>query len=252
MTKEPLNKSISVSELLYMRNVEHLSNREIGQKLDVHPATIMRYIGPDVRQPDSPKEKSKGRVVTTKMVAEIRKLYMQGQSINGVAEHVGVSWSTVKKYVSDLGPNRKSPRRTKPEVKEAEPVAEESKPITEEAKPVVEESKPIIEEAKPVVEEQRPKQETPKDKPIEQIIQVQTEDNDGGNDMFEILSKHMTLRIKGAECEYEIETGAANNSVTIINGTTEVIIFDADSLPRFISELQQINDTYMKEAVADG
>lgn len=44
--KESLLKSVDMSTLLYMRNVEHMTNREIAQRLDVSTATIRKYIGP--------------------------------------------------------------------------------------------------------------------------------------------------------------------------------------------------------------
>lgn len=232
MTKEPLSKSVSVSELLYLRNVEHLTNRQIGEKLDVHPATILRYIGPDVRKPDRPNEVSRGRKITTKVVAEIRELYTQGKSINGIAEQLGIGWSTVKKYVSDLGPNKKKPGDTGTEVVVQEDAAEELPETKQEPEPPAEE--PVPEPAPTEPEE-----------PVKPAA-VQ----EGEKPMLQIISSRQTIRMKGAECQYLLEFGCGTDTVTILNeDNQELAVLDAEGLTGFIGELSQIL-CRMKEAAA--
>lgn len=43
MTK--LSKSVSVAELMHMREVDHLSNRDISKRLGISIRTVYRYIG---------------------------------------------------------------------------------------------------------------------------------------------------------------------------------------------------------------
>lgn len=236
MTKEPLSKSVSISELLYLRNVEHLTNKQIGQKLDVHPATVMRYIGPDIRQPDNPHEVSRGRRITTKVVTEIRELYAQGSSISNIAERVGVSWKTVKKYVSDLGPNHKKlmdpPSDTVEQTVEPEAPADNMPETKQEPEPPAEEpaSEPIP------VEPKEPLKPT--------AVQ------EGEKPMLQIISRRQTIRMKGSECQYLMELGSGADTVTIMNGDgQEIAVFDAEGLAGFMGELGRILRS-LKESAA--
>lgn len=227
MTKEPLSKSVSVSELLYLRNVEHLTNKQIGQKLDVHPATVMRYIGPDIRQPDNPHEVSRGRKITTKVVMEIRELYAQGGSINNIAERVGVSWKTVKKYVSDLGPNHKKLMDPPPDT--AEQTVEPEVPVDNMPETKQEPEPP---DAEPVPEP------TPTE-PEEPVKPAAVQE--GEKPMLQIISSRQTIRMKGAECQYLLEFGCGTDTVTILTeDNNELAVLDAEGLSGFIGELSQI------------
>ena len=203
MVKEPLTKSVSVAELLHMRNEDHLTNRQIAERLDVHPATILRYIGPDIRQPVQPR-KGKRCVVTTKLVDSMREMYLDGKSINTIAEHVGLSWKTVKKYIADLGPNRK--KKLQPEAQD--PVGVPATPVA--AVPVVTARTPVC----------------------------------------TVVSSRRTVKLKGLECQYEVETDGKTGTLTVTNGSSEVAIFDAGSLDAFIAELTMIRKDYLSEVSA--
>ena len=206
--KEPLSHSVSITELRRMREEEHLTNVEIAKRLDVHPATIGRYLGPYEMNTRSRKHGRKP--VTPDMVDTMRRLYQEGRSINSIAERLDVGWETVKKCVRGTG--------------NAVPVAMEPEC------PVDTEPAAVEAPAEPDVQEER--SEEP---------------------MFSVISKRQTIRLQGADCQYELELGSGNDSVTIINGSTEVIMFDAASLRNFISELEQLERQYMKEGVmADG
>lgn len=203
--REPLTNSISITELRHMREDEHLTNKEIAERIGVHPATVLRYIGPDVRKPDHPNETSRGRRVTTGLIAEIRDMYVAGGSIAGIAQKVGLSWKTVKKYTSDLPSNRKA--IAKPEAPTVAETPAEPEPI-----------------AVAVVEPEEPK---------------------GEKSMFQVMSKRQTIRLKGMECEYELELGGGTDTVTIINDGAEVAVLDAGMLQAFIEELKQLRCQYL-------
>lgn len=200
MTKEPLSKSVSISELRQMRE-EGLTNKEIAARLDVTPTTIARYLGP-IEPGWKPKVERRGglRIQTPQeTIDEIRRLYSEGRSINGISERVHVSWETVKKYTRDLGPNRKK-----------------KKELVFDTVPAIEEE-PIVNE-EPVVQEQ-----------------------EGVTTMLKIISQRQSIRMQGAECQYEIELGDGTDSVTILNSDKqEVAVLDADGLSGLIGELSQI------------
>ena len=108
MAKEALSNSVSISELRHMREVEGLNNKEIAKRLDVAPSTISRYLGP--QDPEILKRirrKSGSQHVEQGTIDEIRRLYDEGRSINGIAEKLGLGWKTVKAYTQDMGPNWK-------------------------------------------------------------------------------------------------------------------------------------------------
>lgn len=199
MTKEPLSKSVSIAELRHMREVDGLTNKEIADRLDVAPTTIAKYLGPA-----EPGWRSKAgrrgalhRKTSQETIDEIRRLYMEGRSINGIAEKLGVGWNTVKVHTQDMGPNKK--------------------------KKYVFDTVPAVEE-EPVVNE-------------EPVVQVQ----EGVTPMLKIISSRQSIRMQGAECQYEIELGDGTDSVTILNSDKqEVAVLDADGLSGLIGELSQI------------
>lgn len=199
MTKEPLSKSVSIAELRHMREVDGLTNKEIADRLDVAPTTIAKYLGPA-----EPGWRSKAgrrgalhRKTSQETIDEIRRLYMEGRSINGIAEKLGVGWNTVKVHTQDMGPNKK--------------------------KKYVFDTVPAVEE-EPVVNE-------------EPVVQVQ----EGVTPMLKIISSRQSIRMQGAECQYEIELGDGTDSVTILNSDRqEVAVLDADGLSGLIGELSQI------------
>ena len=54
-------RDVSVSEMLHMREVQHMSNREIAEKLDCSKATVYKMIGAQpegIRAPRRTKDKS--------------------------------------------------------------------------------------------------------------------------------------------------------------------------------------------------
>ena len=53
ISKEPLTKSIDMSELRYMRETLDMSNKEIADRLGVSYATILKYLGPKKRRKKS-------------------------------------------------------------------------------------------------------------------------------------------------------------------------------------------------------
>lgn len=199
MTKEPLSKSVSIAELRHMREVDGLTNKEIADRLDVAPTTIAKYLGPAEPgwRSKAGRRGSLHRKTSQETIDEIRRLYMEGRSINGIAEKLGVGWNTVKVHTQDMGPNKK--------------------------KKLVFDTVPAIEE-EPVVNE-------------EPVVQVQ----EGVTPMLKIISSRQSIRMQGAECQYEIELGDGTDSVTILNSDRqEVAVLDADGLSGLIGELSQI------------
>ena len=198
MQRQPLNKSVSIQELMHMRDVEHLSNSEIARRLDVNPSTIFRYIGP--ADPSCrAKGKNNGRPLTQELIDQIRELYQAGRSVNGISEKLGIGWATVKKYTCGISrPGKKQPE---------EPFRF--------------------------------------DPPEEVMAELHEEDST----MLEIISQKRTVHLKGSECRYEVETDGEKGTLTIINGETEVIMFDRASLGTFIKELENIRDEYLREVV---
>ena len=219
MAKEALSNSVSISELRHMREVEGLTNKEIAKRLDVAPSTISRYLGP--QDPEILKRirrKSGGQHVEQSTIDEILRLYDEGRSINGIAEKLGLGWNTVKADPQDKGPNWKKKKEL-----DAIPV----EPIKVE---------PIAHAEKSVANEE----------PVVPEVPVQ----EGEISMLRIISSRQSIRMQGAECQYEVELGAGTDSVTIINSDKqEVAVLDADGLSGLIGELSQIL-CKMKEAAA--
>lgn len=216
MIRQSLTKTVSVSELRQMRD-DGLTNREIAKRLDVHPATIGRYLGPPDLKAHGKKKCSAGKEVTPDMAADMQRLYREGRSINSIAERFGVGWQTTKKIVAGS--------KMKPDTPPVSPAEPEP---TAAAEPVC------------------PVEPVPEPEPIAPAVQepVAEEEQKGDNQMFEVLSKRQQIRLKGAECEYDLELGSGKDSVTVISGGTEVALFDAETLTAFISELQKIRDEY--------
>lgn len=65
-----------------------------------------------------------------------------------------------------------------------------------------------------------------------------------------VVSSRRTVKLKGLECQYEVETDGKTGTLTVTNGTSEVAIFDAGSLDAFISELTMIRNDYLSEVSA--
>ena len=97
MNKAPLSKSVSIQELRYMRD-QGMNNREIAKALDVSPATVGRYLGPQDIKARSKKHNCKE--VTSEMADEIRRMYGEKRSINSIANRFDIGWQTVKKIVA--------------------------------------------------------------------------------------------------------------------------------------------------------
>lgn len=58
-----------------------------------------------------------------------------------------------------------------------------------------------------------------------------------------VLEEVRMIQLSGSECQYEVNTG--DKTVTVRNGAVEVIMFDKESLTRFIGELNEIAITYL-------
>lgn len=56
--QEKLTAHVDMSTLLYMRNVERMSNREIASRCGVSTATILKYIG---KMPDDLRKEVRAR-----------------------------------------------------------------------------------------------------------------------------------------------------------------------------------------------
>jgi hypothetical protein len=65
---------------------------------------------------------------------------------------------------------------------------------------------------------------------------------------FLILDEKRTIRLQGAEYQYEAVTGGGMDSLTVIAGQTEIMLFDRDGLDGFIGELTELRDKYFGEA----
>jgi len=215
MIRQSLTKTVSVSELRQMRD-SGLTNREIAKRLDCSPATVGRYLGPPDLRAHGRKKCGAGKEVTPDMAADMQRLYREGRSINSIAERFGVGWQTTKKIVAgsklklDMPPDPEPIAPAEP-VCTAEPAAEPVQEQTAEPEPAQEHC---------VIEEK------------------------GDNQMFEVVSRRQQIRLKGAECEYDLELGSGKDSVTVISGGTEVALFDAETLTAFIAELTKLRDTY--------
>ena len=210
--KQPLSKQVSVSELRHMREVDGLTNKEIAQRLDVSASTIGKYLGPPEPgwQARAGKKGGRGRL-SQETIDEIRRLYKEGHSINGIQEKVHVSWETVKRYTKDLGPNRKKKHVQEPVFQE--PVYQSP---TFEGTPLV---KAVTTVAQPVTTVRKP--------------------------VCEVISSRRTVKLKGLECQYEVETDGTTGTLTVVNGTSEVAIFDTSTLDAFIEELTMIRKEYL-------
>ena len=215
MAKEALSNSVSISELRHMREVEGLTNKEIAKRLDVAPSTISRYLGP--QDPEILKRirrKSGSQHIEQDTIDEIRRLYDEGRSINGIAEKLGLGWKTVKAYTQDMGPNWKRKKEFVFDTAPEEPIQEE--PVQEE----------------PVAAEE-----------------VTIYDRRSEYPMLRIVSQRKSIRMQGAECVYEIELGEGTDSVSILNSDKqEVAVLDADGLSGLIGELSQILCKMKEEA----
>ena len=63
---------------------------------------------------------------------------------------------------------------------------------------------------------------------------------------LKVINRRQTIRLSGAECRYLMDLDGEKDSVTIINGSTDVAILDAALLDRFIDELMQIRKEYFR------
>lgn len=61
---------------------------------------------------------------------------------------------------------------------------------------------------------------------------------------LEELSRKQYIRLRGAEYEYEVETGGTSDSVTVIDKSSEAIVLYSASLERFVEELKAIRDRF--------
>jgi DeoR/GlpR family transcriptional regulator of sugar metabolism len=192
MTRQPLSKSVSLQELQYMREQEHMTNAEIAKKLDVCPQTIRKYLG-------SQTQNSRGKVDQT-TIDRIRSMYQDCVKIAEIAKAAGVSRETVRRYVMDL--ERRHHRR-----------------------PV----KRVAARTQTVAEKKT-------EKAVEQTMK----------NALKVINRRQTIRLSGAECRYLVDLDGEKDSVTIINGSTDVAILDAALLDRFIDELMQIRKEYFR------
>lgn len=101
--KERLTNTVSLQELQYMRDQEHLSNAEIAKRLDVSHGTIVKYLG------KSPFQKKGGRRerITAQDIRTIQDMYRNGASYEMIAEAVSCSSTSVRKYTKDIQRTKK-------------------------------------------------------------------------------------------------------------------------------------------------
>ena len=191
--KECLTNTVSLQELQYMRDQEHLTNAEIAKKLDVSAATIAKYIG------KSPYRKRRSSYSAAD-IKTIQEMYRNGATYDMIQEAVSCSSNTVRRYTKGI--RRKEPA--------AAPAAASAPAVT---------SAPVI-VSTPVVERMQ-------------------------SNMFKVISSRRNVRLGGSEYQYEVDLGSGRDTVTVINGSVDMAIFDAESLDRFIDELRQIREGYL-------
>ena len=191
--KECLTNTVSLQELQYMRDQEHLTNAEIAKKLDVSAATIAKYIG------KSPFRKRRSSYSAAD-IKTIQEMYRNGATYDMIQEAVSCSSNTVRRYTKGI--RRKEPA--------AAPAAASAPAVT---------SAPVI-VSTPVVERMQ-------------------------SNMFKVISSRRNVRLGGSEYQYEVDLGSGRDTVTVINGSVDMAIFDAESLDRFIDELRQIREGYL-------
>ena len=191
--KECLTNTVSLQELQYMRDQEHLTNAEIAKKLDVSAATIAKYIG------KSPFRKRRS-CYSAADIKTIQEMYRNGATYDMIQEAVSCSSNTVRRYTKGI--RRKEPA--------AAPAAASAPAVT---------SAPVI-VSTPVVERMQ-------------------------SNMFKVISSRRNVRLGGSEYQYEVDLGSGRDTVTVINGSVDMAIFDAESLDRFIDELRQIREGYL-------
>ena len=192
--KECLTNTVSLQELQYMRDQEHLTNAEIAKRLDVSPGTIIKYLG---RSPF----RKRGSTFSAGDIKTIQEMYRNGATYSMIEEAVSCSKATVVRYTRGLK------RRKKPA---AAPAAASAPAVT---------SVPVI-VSTPVVERKQ-------------------------SNMFKVISSRRNVRLGGSEYQYEVDLGSGRDTVTVINGSVDMAIFDAESLDRFIDELRQIREGYL-------
>lgn len=200
--KECLTNTVSLQELQYMRDQEHLTNAEIAKKLDVSAATIAKYIG------KSPFRKRRSSYSAAD-IKTIQEMYRNGATYDMIQEAVSCSSNTVRRYTKGI-------RRKQPAAAPAAPVTVTA-PAAASAPAVT--SAPVI-VSTPVVERMQ-------------------------SNMFKVISSRRNVRLGGSEYQYEVDLGGGRDTVTVINGSVDMAIFDAESLDRFIDELRQIREGYL-------
>ena len=194
--KECLTNTVSLQELQYMRDQEHLTNAEIAKRLDVSAATIAKYIG------KSPFRKRRSSYSAAD-IKTIQEMYRNGATYDMIQEAVSCSSNTVRRYTKGI-------RRKKPAAAPAAPVTATA-PVTVTAPVIV--STPVVERMQ--------------------------------SNMFKVISSRRNVRLGGSEYQYEVDLGSGRDTVTVINGSVDMAIFDAESLDRFIDELRQIREGYL-------
>lgn len=181
-----LATQVSISEMRHMEDVEGLSRQEIAKRLDISPATVLKYLG---LKNSAASESAR---LTDDKVRQIIDLRRKRFTTREIAKKVGISPTTAHRYIEQ------NKDRIYTETTE-----------TEEKQPAMEKNTETM--------------------------------------MFRVLDEKRTLRLQGSECQYEIVTGGGIDSLTVINGQTEIIIFDRDSLNRFIQELNDLKTRYFGE-----
>lgn len=91
-----LTADLSPSVLRSMREQEHLTNKEIAQRLDVSVATINKYL------PSDEKHKNYHRM-TQSDISFMKEMYKQGMKITDIAAKMNVSVPTVSKWLESEG-----------------------------------------------------------------------------------------------------------------------------------------------------
>ena len=186
--KPSLSTQISISEMRHMEEVEGLTRHEIAKRLDISPATVLRYLG---LKNNAASENAR---ITDDKVRQIIDLRKKRFTTREIAQKIGISPTTARRYIE----------------------ANKDRIYTEDKE---------TEEKQPAMEK----------KTVSETM------------MFRVLDEKRTLRLQGSECQYEIVTGGGIDSLTVINGQTEIIMFDRDSLDRFIRELSDLKAQYFGE-----
>lgn len=183
--KESLLNTVSMQELQYMRDQEHLTNEEIAKRLDVTPQTISKYIGKSPYR----RKGGRGHGVSAGDIKTIQEMYRNGASCSVIAAAVSCSRETVRRYTKGI---------------------------------------------------QRVNQ--PTGAPVAVVAPVEERKQ---SSMFKVISSRRNVRLGGSEYQYEVDLGGGRDTVTVINGSVDMAIFDAESLDRFIDELRQIREGYL-------